>query len=314
MVGVAVQLAKSDLSTDMVNEFSNLQGVMGRYYALNDGEAVEVADAIAEHYSPEGPSDVCPIAPVSIVVAMADKIDTLIGFWAISEKPTGSKDPYALRRATLGVIRLLIENNVSLSLMAAFETSWAAGKYAGNSDEIFTDLLGFFAERLKVHLKEKGVRHDLVSAVFALGDEDNLVRLLSRVSVLTSFITSDDGINMLMAYKRAANILRIEERKDKVRYANLVDVESLSEIEEKKLHVVLIDVRTKIPQDLEREDYVRAMSRLSSLRVPVDDFFRKVTVNCADAKIRVNRLQLLSQIRATMNQVADFSEIEGGEH
>jgi len=313
MVRSAVRLAKSDLSTGMVNEFPNLQGVMGRYYALNDGEPIAVADAIAEHYSPEGPSDVCPTAPVSIVVSMADKIDTLVGFWAISEKPTGSKDPFALRRATLGVLRLLIENKLSLSLMAAFETSWEAGRYTGNCDEILKDLLIFFTERLKVYLKEKGIRHDLVSAVFALGNEDNVARLLSRVAALATFINSDDGMNLLMAYKRAANILRIEEKKDKVNYASAIDVGALNEPEEKELHVVLINVIDQISQNLGEEDYIKAMSGLSSLRVTVDAFFSQVTVNCENENLRVNRLRLLSQIRATMNQVADFSQIEGGE-
>jgi len=314
MVCSAARLAKADLSTGMVNEFADLQGLMGRYYALNDGEASEVADAIAEHYSPQGPSDFCPTAPVSVVVALADKIDTLVGFWAIDERPTGSKDPYALRRAALGVIRLVIENKLRLPLLFLFKSAWAAGDYVGNRDEIVEALLSFFAERLKVHLKEEGVRHDLVSAVFALGDEDDLVQLLSRVGALTTFIASEDGGNLLTAYKRAANILRIEEKKDKISYDEPTDVTELKQVEEKALHAKLTKVIAKISQNFKDEGYTKAMSNLASLRTPVDAFFDNVTVNCEDVLLRVNRLRLLSQIRVTMNQVADFSQIEGGEH
>jgi glycyl-tRNA synthetase beta chain len=309
----AARLAKADLSTGMVNEFADLQGLMGRYYALNDGEAPEVANAIAEHYSPQGPSDACPTAPVSVAVALADKIDTLVGFWAIDEKPTGSKDPYALRRAALGVIRLVLENKLRLPLLGSFDSAWKAGSYTGNTAEALEDLLSFFADRLKVHLKEEGVRHDLVSAVFALGSEDDLVRLLSRVGALTTFISSEDGANLLTAYKRAANILRIEEKKDKTSYDEPTDAEVLDQAEEKELHKVLSTVIDGISQNLADEDYAVAMTGLAGLRGPVDAFFDKVTVNCEDATLRVNRLRLLSQIRTTMNQVADFSQIEGGE-
>jgi glycyl-tRNA synthetase beta chain len=309
----AARLAKADLSTGMVNEFADLQGLMGRYYALNDGEAPEVANAIAEHYSPQGPNDACPTAPVSVAVALADKIDTLVGFWAIDEKPTGSKDPYALRRAALGVIRLVLENKLRMPLLGSFDNAWKAGSYTGNTAEALEDLLSFFADRLKVHLKEEGVRHDLVSAVFALGSEDDLVRLLSRVGALTTFISSEDGANLLTAYKRAANILRIEEKKDKTSYDEPTDAGALDQAEEKELHKILSTVIDGISQNLADEDYAAAMSGLASLRGPVDAFFDKVTVNCEDATLRVNRLRLLSQIRTTMNQVADFSQIEGGE-
>ncbi|NQV57889.1 MAG: glycine--tRNA ligase subunit beta, partial [Rhodospirillales bacterium] len=201
----AARLAKADLVTGMVTEFPEVQGIMGRYYALADGEAPEVADAIAEHYSPQGPSDACPTAPVSVAIALADKIDTLVGFWAIDEKPTGSKDPFALRRAALGVIRLVMENKLRAPLLETFRTAWKTGSYKGKGDEELADLLSFFADRLKVHLREQGVRHDLISAVFALGGEDDLVRLLARVEALGAFLGTEDGANLLTAYKRAAN-------------------------------------------------------------------------------------------------------------
>ncbi len=309
----AARLAKADLVTGMVTEFADLQGLMGRYYALNDGESPEVADAIAEHYAPQGPSDACPTAPVSVAVALADKIDTLVGFWAIDEKPTGSKDSYALRRAALGVIRLVIENNLRMPLLNIFESARAAGGYKTDKDEALTDLLSFFADRLKVHLKEKGVRHDLISAVFALGNEDDLVRLLARVEALGAFLETEDGANLLTAYKRTANILRIEEKNDKTSYDKAADAKALEQAEEQELHKVLTFVIDEISQNLAVEDYAKAMAKLASLRAPVDAFFDEVTVNCEDATLRVNRLRLLSQIRTTMNQVADFSQIEGGE-
>ena len=323
MVRSAVCLAKADLSTGMVIEFPDLQGTVGCYYALNDGEAPEVADAIAEHYAPQGPSDACPTAPVSVAVALADKIDTLMAFWIINEKPTGSKDPYALRRAALGMIRLVIENNIRISLGEFLNRNYPPNfeyflvdglEFAKDGyNSLTTDLLSFFADRLKVHLKVEGVRHDLVSAVFALGNEDDLVRLLSRVGALTTFIDSEDGANLLTAYKRAVNILRIEEKKDKTSYEGAADADALEQKEEKELHTALTTIIDEISQNLAAEDYAKAMSGLATLRAPVDAFFDEVTVNCEDATLRVNRLRLLSQIRTTMNQVADFSQIEGGE-
>ncbi|MPZ12464.1 MAG: glycine--tRNA ligase subunit beta, partial [Kiloniellaceae bacterium] len=209
----AARLAKADLVTGMVGEFPELQGVVGRYYALNDGKAPAVADAIAQHYAPLGPHDACPSAPVSIAVALADKIDTLVGFWMIDEKPTGSKDPYALRRAALGVIRLIVENKLRLPLLKAFAVAQA--DYAGlSAAPVAGDLMDFLGDRLKVVLRDQGVRHDLITAVMARGGEDDLVRLLARVEALGSFLDSDDGSNLLVAYRRAANIVRIEEKKD----------------------------------------------------------------------------------------------------
>jgi glycyl-tRNA synthetase beta chain len=210
----AAVLCKADLPTGMVGEFPELQGLMGRYYALGENEAPEVADAIAQHYSPLGPNDDCPSAPVSVAVALADKLDTLAGFWGIDEKPTGSKDPYALRRAALGVIRLILENKLRLPLTDVFGKAVGAFVAAGTVTAeraalVPAELLEFFADRLKVHLREQGVRHDLVTAVFALGDEDDLVRLLARVEALSGFLGTDDGANLLVAYRRAANILRM---------------------------------------------------------------------------------------------------------
>ncbi|HIF59237.1 MAG TPA: glycine--tRNA ligase subunit beta [Rhodospirillales bacterium] len=313
MVRSASRLAKADLSTGMVNEFADLQGLMGRYYALNDGEPSEVANAIADHYAPQGPSDVCPTAPISVTLALADKIDTLMGFWAIDEKPTGSKDPFALRRAALGVIRLVIENKLKVPLLSMFRIAWKAGGYTGNKNQIINDLLAFFADRLKVYLKADGIRHDLVSAVFAIGNEDDFNRLLARVRALTSFIDSDDGVNLLIAYKRAVNILRIEEKKDNQSYQALPNPDRLEQEEEKKLEAALSFVVDGISQNLADEAYSKVIIQLAGLRAPIDIFFDKVTVNCEDRMLRVNRLGLLSQIRDTMNRIADFSQIEGGE-
>lgn len=310
----AARLAKADLSTEMVGEFPELQGVMGRYYALNDGEAPEVADAIAEHYSPLGPSDTVPTAPVSVCVALADKIDSLVGFFGIDEKPTGSKDPFALRRAALGVIRLVVENGLRLPLFALFQFSrslYKPGTLSRDPQQVAEDLLDFFADRLKVHLKEKGVRHDLVNAVFALGDEDDLIRLLARVDALGDFLGMDDGANLLVAYRRAANIVRIEEKKDGVSFAAPADPTVLVQDEEKALHKALTEVGTACTQVLKVEDFAAAMATLARLRRPVDAFFDKVTVNCDDPALRVNRLKLLAGIGAAMGEVADFSKIEG---
>lgn len=310
----AAQLAKADLSTEMVGEFPELQGIMGRYYALNDGEKPDVADAIAEHYSPLGPSDRVPNAPVSVCVALADKIDSLVGFFAIDEKPTGSKDPFALRRAALGVIRLVVENGLRVPLFNFFQFAhgqYKPGTLTRESKLVANDLLDFFADRLKVHLKEKGVRHDLVNAVFALGDEDDLVRLLARVQALGDFLSTDDGANLLVAHRRAANIVRIEEKKDGITYAGPVDEACLRQDEEKALYDALGKVRPAVVQSLKIENFADAMAALAGLRQPVDAFFDKVTVNADDAVLRVNRLKLLAEIGAAMGEVADFSKIEG---
>jgi glycyl-tRNA synthetase beta chain len=317
----AARLAKADLTTQMVYEFPELQGVMGRYYALNDGEGPRVADAIAAHYSPAGPADDCPAEPVSIAVALADKIDTLVGFWAIDEKPTGSKDPYALRRAALGVIRLILENGIRLDLT---DLCYRALQQFDYDDDPIADLIDFFEDRLKVQVRGQGVPHDHVSAIFNLtaaefaGDSGkappvDLVRVMRRVDALGTFLDSDDGANLLVAYRRAANILRIEEKNDGKSYASSPDAKTLQQNEEQTLFTELTNVIDGIAPILKKEDYADAMERLSTLRKPVDDFFDHVTVNCDEPTLRENRLKLLSEIRATMNQVADFSQIEGGE-
>ncbi|MBY0510841.1 MAG: glycine--tRNA ligase subunit beta [Rhodospirillaceae bacterium] len=309
----AALLCKADLSSDMVGEFPDLQGVMGRYYALAHNEPANVADAIADHYSPLGPSDSVPTKPVSIAVSLADKIDSLVGFFAINEKPTGSKDPYALRRAALGVIRIVLENKLRLPLLAAFE--FALGGYNGLTpdnarEKIAREVLDFFADRLKAHLRDKGTRHDLVSAVFARGDEDDLVRLMARVDALTAFVTSDDGVNLLAAYRRAGNILRIEEKKDATSYLRGLDAGAAGAEEAEALRVALGHVAG--PSDAKRaaEDYVGAMAELAKLRRPVDIFFDKVMVNTDNADHRIGRLILLAHVVKIMDHVADFSKVE----
>ena len=314
LAGRAARLCKADLSTEMVGEFPELQGAMGRYYALNDGEKADVADAIAGHYAPVGPNDACPTAPVSVAVALADKIDSLVGFFAIDERPTGSKDPFALRRSALGVIRLIIENGLRLPLAEIFREAsrlYADSGLTGHLEP--QELLDFFADRLKVHLREKGVRHDLISAVFEVGGEDDLVRLLARVEALGDFLETDDGANLLTAYRRAANIVRKEEKKDSARYDGTADETLLSQGQERALFDGLAEVRTTSAPAFADEKFALAMSALARLRGPVDAFFDHVTVNCEEPALRVNRLRLLSQIRSTLSGIADFSRIEGGE-
>ena len=322
----AARLAKADLSTGMVGEFPELQGVMGRYYALHDGEPCEVADAIADQYKPLGPDDICPTAPNSIVVALADKIDTLVAFFAIDEKPTGSRDPFALRRAAQGVIRLILENDLRLRLAKAFAVARAApGLPAlGEQSEIaaaVSELLAFITDRLKVHLHDQGVRHDLIAAAFVQFGagaipytgtyEDNLVRLRARVEALAGFLDADDGANLLIAYRRAVNLVRIEDRKDGSFRGSDVDASLLCQVEEISLAESLDKIAMRTGEFVRAEKFEEAMAELARLRRPVDEFFDKVTVNTDDPELRQNRLRLLSRIRATMNQVADFSLIEG---
>ncbi|SMF81990.1 glycyl-tRNA synthetase beta chain [Azospirillum oryzae] len=309
----AALLCKADLVTEVVGEFPEVQGIMGRYYALGQGESADVANAIADHYKPLGPSDSCPTAPVSVSVALADKIDTLVGFFAIDEKPTGSKDPYALRRAALGVIRLVLENGLRVKLSEIFAAAHGAYTVSGfaPAGSVGGDLMSFFADRLKVVLREKGVRHDLVDAVFALGGEDDLVRLLARVKALQAFVGSEEGANLAAAYKRASNIVRIEEKKDGASFDQPVDADRLAQDEEKALFAALNEASATAKPLLDAEDFTGTMAALAKLRGPVDAFFDKVTVNAEDKDLRANRLRLLTQIRTTLNAVADFSKIEG---
>jgi len=297
---LAAHLCKADLVSGMVGEFPELQGVMGRYYALEEKLPAAVADAIGDHYAPAGPNDRCPSAPVSAVVALADKLDTLTSFWAIGEKPTGSRDPYALRRAALGIIRIVVENGLRLPLKKFFDAD---------------DLMAFFADRLKVQMREKAVRHDVVDAVLALGGEDDLVRLLARVEAVQSFLGTEAGKNLLTAYGRAANIVRAEEKKDKTLAAKIAgapDAALMEQTEEKTVAAALADIERLVKSALQREDFAGAMAAFADLRQPIDSFFEKVTVNVADKPdLRLNRLKLLNQIRTTMDSVADFSRIEG---
>ena len=302
----AARLAKADLTTQMVGEFPELQGVMGRYYAGNDGEAPEVCAAIADHYAPSGPSDRVPTAPVSICVALAEKLDTLVGFFAIGQRPTGSRDPYALRRAALGVIRIIRENRLRLPLNRLIAAALAAYRDFGAADGLFD----FIVDRLAVHLRTEGLRHDLIGAVRGSGEEDDLVRLVARVEALAGFLDSADGGNLLVAYRRARNIVRIEETRDDRRYDGTPCEDRFDQPEEHELFRQLRSTDARLQPLIEREGFLEAMTVLSGLRGPVDSFFDQVTVNVDQPEIRENRLWMLGTITRTMNRVADFSGIE----
>jgi glycyl-tRNA synthetase beta chain len=309
----AAHLAKADLSTGMVGEFPELQGVMGRYYAVNDGEDPRVADAIADHYKPLGPNDTCPGAPESIVVALADKIDAVAAFYWAGEPPTGSGDPYALRRAALGIIRIVIENQLKIRL---FEPLNIVAIALGEMDREIGNALVFIADRLKVHLRANGVRHDLISASFwqiapgGSGADDDLGRVLIRVEALREFLDTDDGANLLTAYRRAANIVAIETRNGGWAEGE-VDEAKLDQLEERVLDERLSKTSEAVEVATRGEAFDEAMAVLAKLRKPIDEFFERVTVNDPDKELRENRLRLLARIRSTMNQIADFSQIEG---
>jgi len=321
----AAQLCKADLLTDVVGEFPELQGLMGRYYAEAQDEDEAVAHACEDHYKPKGPDDLVPSDPVSIAVALADKIDTLTGFWAIFEPPTGSKDPYALRRAALGVIKIVLQNEIRLALRPLvgrqlaswFETltprvhKFTADQMRQASEAATSDLLLFFADRLKVQLREQGARHDLVDAVFALEGQDDLLMIVRRVDALGKFLDTDDGKNLLAGYKRATNIIRIEEKKDKRDYTGAPDARRYQLPEEKALAEAIDAVRNEAAAAVGREDFAAAMRAMAKLRPRVDAFFDKVTVNVDDKALRENRLKLLNEIREATRAVADFSKIEG---
>jgi glycyl-tRNA synthetase beta chain len=357
----AAQLCKTDLLTDVVGEFPELQGLMGRYYAEAQDEDEAVAHAIEDHYRPKGPDDLVPGDPVAIAVALADKIDTLVGFWLIDEKPTGSKDPFALRRAALGVIRIVIENELRLPLRVQLWRHFGAVardeklaeaiallhplhedivKLSANDIELAVklevlideksrqvtgpvlvqahsflhqthDLLAFFADRLKVQLRERGARHDLVDAVFALGDQDDLLLVVRRVEALARFLDTDDGRNLLAGVKRATNIIRIEEKKDKREYTGAPDARLYRQAEENDLAGAIELARKDASAAVAKEDFAAAMTAMAKLRPRVDAFFDKVTVNVDDKRLRENRLRLLNEIREATRAVADFSRIEG---
>ncbi len=331
----AAKLAKADLLTEMVGEFPELQGLMGKYYALAQGEDPAVAAASEDHYKPSGPNDRVPADPVAVAVALADKIDMLVGFFAIDEKPTGSKDPYALRRAALGVIRTILTNNLRLNMAEMFGAATDGyldqgktfvrnhvTKASEGRDELSglkasfdaltgSELRDFFADRLKVQLREQGARHDLADAVLALPGENDLVTIVKRVEALGKFLDTDDGKNLLAGYKRAANILRIEEKKDGRSYTGDPDPSLLKEPEEKALAVAMVGAAPDASAAFAREDFAGAMTAMAKLRPALDAFFDKVTVNAEDKALRENRLILLNRIREATGAVADFSKIEG---
>ena len=295
----AALLCKADLVSEMVGEFPEVQGLMGRYYATRQGEDASVAAALEEHYKPQGPSDVVPKDAVSIAVALADKLDTLVGFWSIDEKPTGSKDPYALRRAALGVVRLILENEIRLPL---------------SQHHVDESLLAFFHDRLKVYLRDQGQRYDLIDAVLGSGQQDDLLMIVKRVEALDAFLATDDGTNLLSGFRRAANILKAEEKKDGKSYNEAIDlhlIKAKGEPEEKVLAEVLAVATSHAKEHVAKEDFAGAMKALAELRPAVDAFFEKILVNADDNDIRANRLRLLASFREATRAVADFSAISG---
>ncbi|MDF2389028.1 glycine--tRNA ligase subunit beta, partial [Nostoc ellipsosporum NOK] len=325
-------LAKADLTTEVVGEFPELQGAMGRKYALLQGEHPSVAAAIEEHYKPQGPSDYVPSDPVSVAVALADKLDTLVGFWAIDEKPTGSKDPYALRRAALGVARLVLENGAPLPLLPLMarhrkniedqiedmhtrEQAKSGADHArarahvGDGKSVDRDLLAFFHDRLKVYLRDQGARHDLIDAVIT-PTSDDLLQIVRRVEALGSFLDTEDGRNLLAGTKRAANILAAEEKK-KTQVAPAVEPALFRQDAEKSLFAAVNQAEKQAGEAIQNQDFSAAMLALSALREPVDSFFEYVLVNDEDVSVRANRLALLARIREATGQVADFSKIVG---
>ena len=319
----AAELAKADLVTEMVGEFPEVQGLMGRRYAALQGEDPSVAAAIEDHYRPQGPSDRVPTDPVAIAVALADKLDTLVGFWAMDETPTGSKDPYALRRAALGVVRIVLENGLGRFQLLPVMLDHAGHRFPGltfDPPAVCVDLLSFIIDRLKGVLKDQGARHDLVDAAVAGSwnpagtanvAQDNLVLIHRRVDALARFLETEDGRNLLAGCKRAANILRIEEKKDGVAYAEPVDAALLMQGEEQALAAALDAAEDQARAAVAAEDYEGAMRALAALRPAVDAFFEQVTVNAGDAALRANRLRLLARMREATRTVADFARIEG---
>jgi glycyl-tRNA synthetase beta chain len=323
----AAHLAKADLLTEVVGEFPELQGLMGKYYALAQGEDASVAAASEEHYKPQGPNDRVPTDPVSVAVALADKIDTLVGFWAIDEKPTGSKDPFALRRAALGVIRLILENGIKIKLADIFTSTYieisldieaANNKFSGETtreeaqaahDRIF-GLLDFHIDRLEAQFRAIGARHDLIKAVLSSRRDDDLLAVVRRVEALGRFLDTDDGKNLLAGTKRASNILSIEEKKDKRTFDGAPDAALYALNEEKTLSKAIDQVKAEASAAVAKEDFAAAMSAMAKLRPAVDAFFDKVKVNDDDPKVRENRLKLLNEIRAATRAVADFSKIQ----
>jgi glycyl-tRNA synthetase beta chain len=318
----AARLCKADLLTEVVGEFPELQGVMGKYYAQAQGEEDVIAQACEDHYKPQGPDDLVPANPVSIAVGLADKIDILVGFWLIGEKPTGSKDPYALRRAALGIIRVILTNDLRLPLAPLLQEACELHFRAARDRELMLapeaavpDFLVFLADRLKVQLRAQGARHDLVDAVFMLEQQDDLLLIVRRVHALANFLAMQDGKNLLAGYKRATNIIRIEEKRDGRQYAGQPDPSLYRQTEERALANAIGDAKREANAAVAREDFESAMRGMAKLRPHVDAFFDKVTVNVAEGpdkdELRENRLKLLNEIREATRSVADFSRIEG---
>jgi len=303
MAEQAALVAKADLSSQMVYEFPELQGLMGRYYAEKAGMSADIAAACEAHYSPLGPSDDVPTAPVSVAVALADKLDTLTGFWAIDEKPTGSKDPFALRRAALGVIRLILDNHLTLPLADRLA---AADAGAGAAD-----LLGFFQDRLKTYLRDRGIRHDVIDACIAMPQSDDLALLVKRAEALQGALGTDDGENLIQGFKRANNILSQAEEKDGVEYSFGADVKYAENEAEKVLFAALDSADKTIQPAMATQDFAAAMAAMATLRGPIDAFFEAVKINADSALVRRNRLNLLSRIRTTCLSVADLTKVEG---
>ena len=303
MAEQAALVAKADLSSEMVYEFPELQGLMGRYYAEKAGMSADIAAACEAHYSPLGPSDDVPTAPVSVAVALADKLDMLTGFWAIDEKPTGSKDPFALRRAALGVIRLTLDNHLTLPLADRLA---AADAGAGAAD-----LLGFFQDRLKTYLRDRGIRHDVIDACIAMPQSDDLALLVKRAEALQGALGTDDGENLIQGFKRANNILSQAEEKDGVEYSFGADVKYAENEAEKVLFAALDSADKTIQPAMATQDFAAAMAAMATLRGPIDAFFEAVKINADSALVRRNRLNLLSRIRTTCLSVADLTKVEG---
>ena len=314
----AARLAKADLSSEMVGEFAELQGLMGRYYIAEAGKAPQIAAASEEHYSPLGPSDSVPTAPISVAVALADKIDTLTGFWAIDEKPTGSKDPFALRRAALGVIRLLVEGTGdgssrtrSLNLLPIVKACIDRAPCDTSQDAVAADLLSFIHDRLKVYLRDQGIRHDIIDACIAMEGNDDLALLVKRARALSDTVSTDDGENLLQGFKRANNILTQAEAADGVEYSYGADVKFAETDEERALFAALDTAEAKIAPAMAAQDFTGAMAAMAALRGPIDAFFEAVKINADNQMVRRNRLNLLSRIRALCLSVADLTQIEG---
>ncbi len=306
--GTAARIAKADLSSEMVYEFPELQGVMGRYYAMKAGYPQDVADVARDHYAPLGPSDDVPTAPLSVAVALADKIDTLTGFWAIDEKPTGSKDPFALRRAALGVIRIVVENGLRITLSDLFARKAENGE---DFEEKSKDLLSFLHDRLKVFLRDQGIRHDVIDACLAMPGSDDLTLLVTRTRALSDVLKTEDGENLIQGFKRANNILTQAEAADGVEYSFGPDVKFAETDSERLLFAALDTAEASIATAMEHQDFPAAMAAMAALRGPIDAFFEDVKVNADNQMVRRNRLNLLHRIRQTCLTVADLTRIEG---